>query len=101
MSGSSAALSAHGSARAGRRSLWRSRDATTRAPSRKLKATKVAAPEPGAGSHLSRRPSQDWRPVDAAPASLGSCGCTHRQCLYLLHHGNQNPCSYTCHRATQ
>ena len=91
MSGSSAALSAYGSARAGRRSLCRSRDATRRAPSRKLKATKVAAPEPGAGSHLSRRPSQDCRPADASPASLGSCGCTHRQSLSLLHHANQRP----------
>ena len=91
MSGSSAALSAHGSARAGRRSLWRSRDATTRAPSRKLKATKVAAPEPGAGSHLSRRPSQDWRPADASPASRGNCGCTSRQCFPLLHHASQRP----------
>ena len=61
------------------------------APSRTPQATKVAAPEPGAGIHLPRRPRRDCRPADAPPARLGNCGCERRHRLCLLHHASRRP----------
>ena len=59
----------------GSRSLWRSRDASTSPPRRTLNATKVAAPEPGAGIQDLSPLRSDCCAAGDPLASLGTCDC--------------------------
>ena len=71
----------------GRRSLWRSRDASTSPPRRKLKATNVAAPEPGGGIQDLSRPTSDC-PIDGKSlASLGIWTCAYITAIELTQTG--------------